>query len=450
MTLPRSAALGTGALYAYAAPAVPLSMLLFQVIIYIPTLYAAEGGLSIAAVGVAFFLVRLFDAFIDVGVGRLSDRTRSRWGRRKPWMLIGMPLLVGTTWLLGVPPAGAGIGYLMAAALSFYATFSMVMIPFMSWGGELSRDYAQRTRINAIREGGSIIGLIAGTVLPIIVLRKAEPSLHEISFVFVVAVMVMLPIATVLALRRTPQGAFFESAPQSLWKALGAARRNKPLCRLLLGVLFMLLGFSVFNALAIFMVNQTLKMPNSAMLWFILSMYLASFAAVPMTVKLADRFGRHRVLVGTTAASLAALPLFIAVPNGAFVPALLLFVFLGLCTTASYVLPPALVSDAIDYGVLKGANDDAALYMGLYHFVQKVGTAGGVGIALPLAGLLGFHADGANTAHGLHALDEVALVLPFFVALPGVWMLFDYPLTRARHDVVARCLKRRTEKAVPA
>ena len=446
MTSPTSPARAAGSLYAYAAPALPLSMLLFQVIIYIPTLYAAEGGLSIAAVGVAFFLVRFLDAFIDIGVGRLSDLTRTRWGRRKPWMLAGAPLLMATTWLLGMPPAGAGFGYLMASALAFYASFSMVMIPFMSWGGELSRDYAQRTRINAVREAGSIVGLVAGTVLPLVVLRKADPSLREISQVFVVAVMVLLPIAVALALRRTPQGAFLESAPQSLWKALRAARRNKPLCRLLLGVLSMLLGFSVFNALAIFMVNQTLGMSNSAMLWFILAMYLASFAAVPLTVKLADRFGRHRVLAGTTAASLAALPLFLAVPHGAMAPAMGLFVFLGLCTTASYVLPPALVSDAIDYGVLKGASDDAALYMGLYHFVQKVGTAGGVGIALPLAGLLGFKAEGVNTAAGLHALDAVALGLPFLVALPGAWLLCNYPLTRARHAVVTRSLERRAAR----
>lgn len=445
MKHPNSAAPGAGSLYAYATPAVPLSMLLFQVIIYIPTLYAAEGGLSIATVGVVFFLVRFADAFIDIGVGGLSDRTHSRWGRRKPWMLIGAPLLMATTWFLGVPPSGAGVGYLLAAALSFYATFSMVMIPYMSWGGELSRGYEERTRINAIREGGSILGLIAGTVLPLVVLRKDDPSLREISLVFVVAVIVMLPLSVALALRRTPQGAFVMTERQSLWKALAAAGRNKPLCRLLVGVLFILLGASVFNALAIFMVNQTLKMPNSAMLWFILAMYVASFAAVPLTVKLADRFGRHRVLVGTMGACLVVLPVFMVLPEGALVQALLLFVFLGMCTTASMVLPPALVSDAIDYGVLKGANDDAALCMGLYHFVQKVGTAGGVGIALPLAGMLGFKAEGINTPDGLQALNLVALVLPFFVALPGLWLLFDYPLTRARHDVVARCLKRRAE-----
>ena len=112
-------------------------------------------------------------------------------------------------------------------------------------------------------------------------------------------------------------------------------------------------------------------------------------------------------------------------------------------------MPPALVADAIDYGRLHGAKDDAALYMALYHFVQKLAMAGGVGIGMPLAGALGFNPGAAPTPEGVHGLNLVALVLPMFIALPGALMLFNYPLTREKHDEVRRQLgdAARTEAA---
>jgi Na+/melibiose symporter-like transporter len=81
-------------LLAYAGPAIPLRILLMQLVVYVPPFYAAEMGLEIATIGLIFFLARGWDALIDPLVGNLSDRTRSRWGRRKPWMAVGTPLLI--------------------------------------------------------------------------------------------------------------------------------------------------------------------------------------------------------------------------------------------------------------------------------------------------------------------------------------------------------------------
>ena len=69
-----------------------MRILLLQLVVYVPPFYAAEIGLDIAAIGFVFFLARGWDAVIDPLVGNLSDGTRSRWGRRKPWMAIGTPI----------------------------------------------------------------------------------------------------------------------------------------------------------------------------------------------------------------------------------------------------------------------------------------------------------------------------------------------------------------------
>ena len=441
------------ALLSYAAPAVPLAMLIMQIIVYIPPLYAIEAGVSIAAVGGIFFIVRGIDAFVDIWVGNLSDRTRSAWGRRKPWMAAGVPLLVLMTWVLCVPPQGVSTTYLLVAALAFYVCLTLVQIPYLSWGAELSRDYAQRTRINGLREGGGMLGTVLATLLPLVVLvgvmGKANPTLREIAFVFVVTVTVLLPLGAVMALRNTPQGHFVDTGRQSLLQALRGLRQNKLLARLLVGVLLIWLGGSVFNALVIFIVQHTLKLQNNAMLFFVFTQYAVGLLCLPLILKLANRIGRHRVLVLGAVAFLLPLPLFMLVQPGSMPQAIALYALLGTTTSAIWVMPPALVADAIDYGRLHGAKDDAALYMALYHFVQKLAMAGGVGIGMPLAGALGFNPGAAPTPEGVHGLNLVALVLPMFIALPGALMLFNYPLTREKHDEVRRQLgdAARTEAA---
>lgn len=393
------------ALLSYAAPAVPLAMLIMQIIVYIPPLYAIEAGVSIAAVGGIFFIVRGIDAFVDIWVGNRSDRTRSAWGRRKPWIALGVPLLVLMTWVLCVPPQGVSTTYLLLAALAFYVCLTLVQIPYLSWGAELSRDYAQRTRINGLREGGGMLGTVLATLLPLVVLvgvmGKANPTLREIAFVFVVTVSVLLPLGALLALRCTPQGHFVDSGPQSLLQALRGLRRNKLLARLLVGVLLIWLGGSVFNALVIFIVQHTLKLQNNAMLFFVFTQYAVGLLCLPLILKLANRIGRHRVLVLGAAAFLLPLPLFMFVQPGSMPQAIALYALLGTTTSAIWVMPPALVADAIDYGRLHGAQDDAALYMALYHFVQKLAMAGGVGIGMPLAGALGFNPGATPTPEGV-------------------------------------------------
>jgi len=90
---------------------------------------------------------------------------------------------------------------------------------------------------------------------------------------------------------------------------------------------------------------------------------------------------------------------------------------MGAVTSVIWVMPPALVGDAVEFGMFKGGGDDAAIYMSLYYFVQKMAMAAGVGLALPLAGALGF--DPTAGAPRLNGLVTVGIWLPLLLALPG-------------------------------
>ncbi|MYK84611.1 MAG: MFS transporter, partial [Gammaproteobacteria bacterium] len=102
----RRAPLSKRVLASYGAPALPLSMTTLPLAVYLPAVYAdSEGfGLSLGFVSLMLVLSRAFDGVTDPVIGFLSDRSRSRWGRRKPFFLLGTPLFVIGVWLLWVPP----------------------------------------------------------------------------------------------------------------------------------------------------------------------------------------------------------------------------------------------------------------------------------------------------------------------------------------------------------
>jgi glycoside/pentoside/hexuronide:cation symporter, GPH family len=416
-----------------------------QLVVYVPPFYAAEMGLEIAAIGMVFFLARGWDAVIDPVMGNLSDRTRTRWGRRKPWMAIGTPLLVATLWLFCQPPENVGLGYLAISAFLFYVAMTAVDIPYMSWGPELSRDYAIRTKVVGFREAGGMLGTVLATALPLFFLAGRDPSLREILLVFVVAISILLPITVAWALWRTPQGSYIDTGRVTLRDALSGVKGNKPFMRLAGGVFAFWLAGGVFNALVLFMVQHTLQLPTSSFLWFVFSQYIASILMLPLAVKLGNRIGKHRALVFGSLAFMGLAPLFLLVSPGDFQGALMIFIAMGAVTSFIWVMPPALVADAVEFGMISGGADDPAIYMSVYYFMQKMAMAAGVGLALPLAGVMGFDPMISNSPAGLWGLNFSCLILPLVLALPGAVLLFNYPIDERRHLIVRRWLSRRTD-----
>ena len=436
-------ATGRTSLLAYMLPAVPLAMLGMPLIIYVPPFYAAELGLELAAVGGIFFIARAWDAVTDPLIGFFSDQTRASWGRRKPWIVIGTPLLMVTLYLFLSPPVSVSKTYLFVVALVFYIAWTTVQIPYLSWGAELSRDYAARTRINGYRETGTMIGVILATLLPVLFLREENPALRDILWIYVAFLLILIPLSVFTAAAVTPKTPFVESGRHGLLSTLKLLSENKPYLRLVIGIFFLWLGGSVMNASLIFTFEHILEMPRSAFLKFVLIQYVIGILCLPLWVRFGNRFGRHRALVWGGFGYLAVQPLYLLVAPGDFSQLLLVALVHGPIISVIWVMPPALVADTIEYGMMKGGSDDAAIYMAVYNFIVKVAFAGGVGIALPLLGVLGFQPAGGNDAQALQGLAFVGLFLPGITGLAGALILYNYPINKHRHGVIRRWLARK-------
>ena len=197
------------------------------------------------------------------------------------------------------------------------------------------------------------------------------------------------------------------------------------------------------NASLIFTFEHILQMPRSAFLKFVLIQYVIGIVCLPLWVRFGNRFGRHRALVWGGFGYLAVQPLYLLVAPGDFSQLLLVALVHGPIISVIWVMPPALVADTIEYGMMKGGSDDAAIYMAIYNFMVKVAFAGGVGIALPLLGVLGFQPVAENDAQAIQGLTFVAMFLPAIIGFAGAVMLYNYPINKHRHGVIRRWLARK-------
>ncbi len=430
-------------LLAYMLPAIPLAMLGMPLIIYVPPFYAAELGLELAAVGGIFFIARAWDAVTDPLIGHFSDQTRGAWGRRKPWIVAGVPLLMISLYLFLSPPFAVDKAYLFVVALVFYVAWTTVQIPYLSWGAELSRDYTARTRINGFRETGTMVGVILATLLPVLFLREENPALRDILWVYVAFLLVLIPLAVFVATAVTPKAPFVESGKHGLISTLKLLSGNRPFLRLIIAIFFLWLGGSVMNASLIFTFEYILEFPRSAFLKFVLIQYVIGIACLPLWVKFGNRYGRHRALVWGGFGYLAVQPLYLLVSPGDFSQLLLVALVHGPIISVIWVMPPALIADTIEYGMMKGGSDDAAIYMAVYNFMVKVAFAGGVGIALPLLSVFGFQATGENSEAAIRGLIFVGVFLPAIIGIAGAALLYNYPINKHRHGVIRRWLARK-------
>lgn len=433
--------LGNSALISYSLPSAPTSMLMMMLVVYLAPFYASEMGLELATVGGIFFFARLFDAIIDPLVGNLSDLTQSKYGRRKPWIAIGTPVLMVALYFFFQPPSDITITYLAVSAVIFYIAITVVQIPYLSWGAELSRDYTQRIRINGYREAGTMIGVLLVAAIPLVLLRGTDPTVSDIVSMFTKVVLVLLPITIVPALLFTPQGISIKTERRNLIKALATLKVNKPFLRLMLASLFIWTGGHIYNSSGLFLIKDALGFSPSMFLWFLVVQFGVGLLMMPLVMKLGKKIGKHRALLFVGMSFFVALWLFLFVEPKNISQAMIVYAIKGAVTAAIWVMPPALVADSIEHGILEGAGDDTALYMSLYFFVQKLAAAIGVGVALPIAAVLGFDPQNIDANTTFEGIKFVAIILPSIIAFPAVFLLFNYPIDESRHAEIREELR---------
>lgn len=439
----RAGGLGRGTLLWYGLPGLVTAIPTIPVFTLVPAFYAEEVGLGLALTGLVLFAGRALDLISDPLVGRLADR---RGGRGLSSLvligaLIGAPALV----LLLSPPLGitpfAGAAWLLITSALLYLGWTLVQIPYLTWGARLSRDYHQRTRLTASREGWTLGGILLSASLPAVLGGlPAGWALEEAGRLAVLgwlAVALGLPVFYLL-LRRV-------ALPEPMARA-GSSWRGVTDNRLFLR----LLGSWFINGLAngipavLFPLYcaQVLAVDDQTRNLLLALYFGCAVAGIPLWLALSRHLSRHRAWALAMAITCPAFAVAALLgPGDAWVFALVCVVT-GLCLGADLALPPAIQADVADWDRLRFHRNRTAGLFALWGMATKLALALAAGLTLPFLGALGLGQIPAP-AIALTALTMTYALIPCLLKLTAVALMQGLPLTRARQAAVAARLHRR-------
>ena len=420
----------------YGVANLPTSIVGLPIALYIPTFYSRDLGLSLAFVGVIIALSRLTDVFTDPMIGILSDKWKTRFGRRKPWMFVGTPLMMVSLWMLFVPPRDVSTLYLFVWISLLYFSFTLVDLPYKAWGAELSTDYRERSQVTGWRESFGYLGLISSLVIPLVmayVLELTGPrnALYGIA----VAVVITLPIliAPALLAVKEPPPDRLDRPPVTLWQGLAIVWANKSFIRLVVCLVFFATAISMTASLSFFFVQHVMEEPFDRYAMFVLVYYLSSTAAIPIWLRISYRLGKHRtVVLGLIWLSIWSAPIPLLGP-GDFGIFFFLMIMKGSSIGSLIFLPASMAADIVDIDTLESGEQRTGLYFSLWGMVTKGAGALGVLIATNVVVWFGFDpAIDANTPTAKLAVACLYSLIPAGIALIALPLLWRYPLTEER------------------
>jgi Na+/melibiose symporter-like transporter len=423
---------------AYAAPALPLAAMYFPVYVFLAEFYATVHSLPLGAIGAVFIAARLFDAVSDPFAGIASDRWTTRWGRRRPWLAAGAPLVMLSAWMLFVPSAGADLASFALWLFLLTLGWTVMLTPYFAWGAELTGDYAERGLVAVWRETAGLVGTILAAVLYSLGADAAE-GMRNVAVLIIVA----MPIACILCLALVPEPRNFSRAGASLG-SLARILTGEPLCGRLILAFFVNSAANALPAgLFLFFVGQRLGAPT----WggpLLIVYFGAAVLAAPIWPWLVRRYPKHRIWCWAMLYACTVFAAALLLREGDLVAFGIICVLSGAALGADLSLPTAIQADVVDLDTVRSGDQRAGAFVALWSLAQKFALAGSGGAALIVLGWIGFSAGGDNALSALNGLSLLYALAPIVLKLGAVALMWNFPLgAEAQRD-----LRRRIEGGV--
>ena len=436
--------LSTPALLGFSLPGLALGALAVSVSVYLPHYYASHGGISLAAVGGAFGIVRLFDGGLDPILGVAMDQSRTRFGRYRPWLIASAPVLMLGVYLLFQPPAVASMGYLFAALAVYYVGISLMTLAHVSWASAVAGQYHERSRVFGVFQMVGVSGATLILILPILLARKgsSDGGVSAMGWYIVAAA----PLGVLLAILRTPEPIAQQTHEDHLgWRDYWAIVSRPDVLRIFAADICLTLGPGWMSALYLFYFHDSRGF-GAGEASRLLLIYIAAGVVGALTIsRLAMRIGKHRAqMAASTGYSLGLLVLTIT-PKAAFWPAAAIMFLLGLLAGSFPMLDRAMMGDVADAIRLEQGKRRIGLLFAMITTAQKMAVGLSVLLSFAMLGWIGYQAkDGAaNTPQAIHGLELVYLIGPVAFVMLGGACYIGYSLDAKRHSDICAQLEER-------
>jgi len=417
-----------------------ISVLLNTVTTFFPALMTTVLGQSAALAGLLLTVSKLYDVLADIYIGSLSDRTRSRWGRRRPF-LVGGAFVSGLSFLLiFMPPKleGTALVVWMGCALIVYSTgYSLFSVPYIAMAGEMTDGYHERTRLLSYRAFFISIGQIvssAGTAA--LVSWWGGGSLGYA--VMGATTGAILSLAMLTSFFGTKGARQVAAAPAAIKLGRREAARtlldNRPF------VLLMVIKISQYMAIAVINTTKLLFLLNVVGIGYVglinltLVQNIVSAACLPLWVKLGRRIGkRPAYLLATALLGLVYVSWFFTGPGLTMPGVWVRGAFNGVAAAGTTLMSIAMLPDVMEYDRLRTGVRREGIYSSFYSIVEKLGYALGAAVSGTILAVTGYISttggrlviQPASAVSGLYA---GASLIPAALIAVSFLVMLAYPL----------------------
>lgn len=441
-------AMSLPAVLAFACAYMPFAALQLSVAVQLPPFFATQLGLGLAA-GAAFGVVRLIDIPVDPALGLLIDKTHTRIGRYRPWMIAGAPILVLALYMLYQAQPGIDETYLIVWLLVVYLGMSILLVAGNAWASTLATSYKERSRVFGAMLAMGVFGAVAALLIPVVFEKLHRTELDGMRAVgwFLLA---LAPIAVLVAVSRTPERVTAADPTRRFRLADYFSLLSRGNVLRIVGADFCVtMGPGWMAALYFFYYRQSRELSLSAASLLLILYIVAGLVGGPATAWLANKTSKHRALIFSTtlyALMLIVIPL---MPKGqALLYAAPMFI-LGALATGFVVAVRAITADVGDELRLEGGRDLMALLYAVTSATTKAAGALAIFVSFQLLEVVGFSAKPGvvNGPDQIHGLDLVFIIGPIAFVMLGGAAFFGYKLSAERHEEIRRQLDERDAQA---
>ncbi|MEE2698180.1 MAG: MFS transporter [Pseudomonadota bacterium] len=432
-------------LLAYILPAFVIALPTIPVYIHLPALYGIKFGLGLATVGFVLLAARIFDTVSDPIVGILSDRLNFRGAHRKPWIALGS--IIAAAGLLKVlnPPPVIDSSYLLCWSIVLYTGWTLVAVPYLTWGAELSGDYNERARITSWREGSALIGILftgaISAIAPSLGWDQQE-ALIKISWFAIGLGAFSIPIMLWTVPDKSKKRVVSPRLKTTVYISnLKTIFYNKPFLLLLSAWFINGLANGIPAALFLIYLEHGLGANHEIRPLFILIYFLSAVTAIPMWIYLSRIFGKHRAWCWAMILASAAFITVPIIPPESFKLFATICIITGMALGADLALPPAIQADVVDYDRWRFNEERAGVQFAIWGMSTKLSLAIAVGLALPGLEALGFNPKDPTT-DGVNYLVAIYSLAPVLIKISAVVLIWRFPINKKKHRIITQSLKR--------
>jgi glycoside/pentoside/hexuronide:cation symporter, GPH family len=406
-------------------------------------------GIAAGTAAIAIFIGRTWDYVNDPIIGHISDRTRTRWGRRRPFLLFGaLPFALAFCLMWYRPPIESQVwlaAYYGLAYALFDSAATFVYMPFYALTPELTSNYDERTTLTTYRMFFSILGSLIAFTVPLMIVGafQAQNASRILAMGAFFGLISAIPLLLVFFGTRERQE-YSDLKQPELKESLRAAVKNRPFIFGMVIFLLTWVSVDILQAMLLYFIKYVVQRESQST-EIMAVIFVTAMIVLPFWEWASRRWNKRKAYAGGIAFWAVVQIVMITLNPGTPLPFILgLCVLAGIGVSCAHVLPWSIIPDAVEWDEWQTGERHEGMFYSLVTLAQKVASSFAIPMVLLILQFTGYVPN--STAQPPAAVLGIRLAIgpiPAMLLCGGIVFALIYPLSRESHQQIVRDLEAR-------